>query len=606
MNRRDLLKSAAAVAVTATLPATGSRAATTPEDGRLRVMLDRFWEQTLDESPQYSTILGLDVGARAGQRSQVDDISRASRTRLVNSRRDRLKQLATIDRTRLSPTARIDHDVVEYQTRIAAEGSARYGFGEDANSYSPYSPYAVSQLSGPYQSFPDFLDSNHPVKTAADAEAWLVRVAAYPRLLDASTDSLRADAAAGVLAPDFALDATLAQLAAQRGSTPTESKLATSLADKARASGVGGDWQARAARLVATEVNPALDRQIAALRQLRAKASPDAGIWKIPRGDAFYADALAFHTTTNLTPAAVHQLGLDQVADLTRRLDTLLSAQGLTRGSVGARLVELGKRPDQIWPNTDAGRTALIASLNDQVAEMRTRLPRAFSTLPKAPVDIVRVPPDIQDGAPNGYATSASADGSRPGRFYINLKDTAEWPKFGLPSLTYHEALPGHQWAGAIQQSAGELPKLRRYGSNFAAYDEGWALYAEGLADELGVYDADPLGRIGYLQSLMFRAARLVVDTGMHYKRWSREKASAYFADVLGFPAARSQREIDRYCIWPGQACAYKVGHTQWVRLRDMAKAKQGAAFDLRRFHQVLTLGGMPLVILERAVMEQA
>ena len=293
------------------------------------------------------------------------------------------------------------------------------------------------------------------------------------------------------------------------------------------------------------------------------------------------------------------------MADLSARLDPLLKAQGLATGTVGERLAALSKRPDQLYPNTDAGRAQLLAALNDQVAAVRARMPQVFRTLPASPVEIVRVPPEIQDGAPNGYATSPTLDGSRPGRFYINLKDTAEWPKFALPSLTYHEALPGHQWEGSIALAATDTPILRRVGLGFAAYGEGWALYAEQLADEIGMYDGDPLGRIGLLQSLQFRAVRMVVDTGMHAKRWSREKATDYMVEVTGMPRGRVQREIDRYCIWPGQACSYKIGHTEWERLRAEAKARQGDRFDIKAFHDVLRQGSMPMVVLARVVKEE-
>jgi uncharacterized protein (DUF885 family) len=603
LSRRQLLQSGAVIALAGSAPVLAQAGG---EDARLRALLDAFWTETLDASPQQATTLGLDTGARAGQRALLNDASRAGRDAFIAARADRLKRLSAIDRTRLSDAAKIDYDVVEYQSRIIAEGGAKYRFGEGADGfgYIPYSPYAISQLTGPYQSVPDFLESNHPVATAADAEAWLARMNAYPGALDASTEAFRADAAAGVVPPDFALDLTLAQLKKQRAESP--SKLATKLAAKAQAAGLAGDWQDRAARIVSDRVNAALDRQIAAVEAARARATGDAGVWKLPDGAAYYAGALAFQTTTNLTPDEVHRLGLAQVADLSGQLDTLLKAQGLTSGSVGDRLTVLGQRPDQLWPNTDEGRAGLLASLNAQVAAIRPRLPRAFKTLPAAPLEIVRVPPDIQDGAPNGYARGASADGKRPGRFYINLKDTAEWPKFTLPALTWHEALPGHQWQGAIARTSTDIPDLRRYAGNFAAYGEGWALYAEDLAGELGLYDGDALGRIGALQSLLFRAVRMVVDTGMHAKRWSRAQATDYMVDATGFARGRAQREIDRYCVWPGQACAYKVGHTEWRRLRAAVEAKRGKAFDLRQFHEVLRSGSMPLTVLAKVVMARA
>jgi len=602
MDRRQFFQGGSAlVALAVAAPAL---AAAGPEDAKLKALLDAFWEEDLDAAPEFATALGLDTGKRAGQRAKLGDASSAGRARWVADRKARLARLAAIDTAKLSPGSRIDKEVVAYAYGRIAEGGERFTFGEGPAgfSYAPYSPYVVSQLSGAYQSVPDFLDSNHPVKTASDAEAYLSRLEAFPAALDANTAGLKADAAKGVLAPDFALDATLAQLKALRAPAAADSGLVKSLAGRAAEARIDGHWGHRAAAIVETKVYPALDRQIVALEALRPSATHDAGIWKIPGGDAFYAAALAFQTTTTKTPDEVHQLGLDQVAALSAQIDTLLKAEGLTTGTVGERLTTLSKRPDQLWPNTDAGRADLIQSLNEQTEAIRKKMPQVFRTLPPTPVEIVRVPPEIQDGAPNGYATPPTLDGSRPGRFYINLKDTAEWPKFSLPTLTYHEALPGHQWEGAISLMSTDTPILRRVGLGFSAYGEGWALYAEQLADELGVYDGDPLGKIGLLQSLQFRAVRMVVDTGMHAKRWSREKATDYMVDTTGMPRNRVQREIDRYCIWPGQACSYKIGHTEWVRLREEAKARAGAKFDLKTFHDVLRNGAMPLVVLEEVV----
>ena len=496
--------------------------------------------------------------------------------------------------------------MVSYAYRTIVEGGERFTFGEGAAgfSYAPYSPYVLSQLSGVYQAIPDFLDSVHPVKTQGDAEAYLARLEAFASLLDANTADFRKDAGRGVLAPDFALDATLAQLRKLRSPAAEANGMTTSLAGRATEAKIAGDWRGRAAAVVAGKVYPALDRQIAAVEALRPQARPDPGVWKLPDGEAFYAGALAFQTTTTLTPDQAHELGLKQVADLEAQMDALLRAEGLTSGSVGARVAQLSKRPDQVYPNTDAGRAELLQALNEQTEAMRAKMPLAFRTLPKAPVEIVRVPPEIQDGAPNGYATPPALDGSRAGRFYINLKDTAEWPKFTLPTLTYHEALPGHQWEGSISLAATEIPRLRQVSLGFAAYGEGWGLYAEQLADELGAYQGDPLGKLGFLQSLQFRAVRVVVDSGMHAKRWSREKATDYMVEKTGFVRSRAQREIDRYAIWPGQACSYKIGHTEWVRLREEAKARAGTKFDLKTFHDVLRRGSMPLVVLERVVRE--
>jgi uncharacterized protein (DUF885 family) len=603
MDRRLFLRSSAALAIVAAGPALAQSA--TAEDARLKALLDAFWEADLDASPELATTLGLDVGARARQRGQSNDVSRAGRDRWIADHRARLGRLAAIDPARLSSAGRTDYDVVAYAYRQIVEGGERFRYGEaPGGGYAPYSPYVLSQLSGAYQSTPDFLDSVHPVKTAADAEAYLQRLEGFADALDANTADFRADAAKGVLAPDFALDATLAQLRKLRGPAPEASSLTTSLAGRAAEAKLPGDWTKRAAAIVGGKVYPALDRQIAAVAQLRPQAKPDPGAWTLPDGEAFYAGALAFQTTTTLTPDQAHELGLRQVADLEAQMDALLRGAGLTAGTVGERVTQLSKRPEQVYPNTDAGRAELLAALNAQTEAIRAKMPLAFKSLPKTPVEIVRVPPEIEDGAPNGYATLPALDGSRPGRFYINLKDTAEWPKFTLPTLTYHEAIPGHQWEGAISLESKDIPRVRQISLGFAAHGEGWGLYAEQLADELGAYQGDPLGRLGFLQSLQFRAVRVVVDTGMHAKRWSREKATDYMVEKTGFVRSRAQREIDRYAIWPGQACSYKIGHTEWVRIREAARARAGARFDLRAFHEVLRRGPMPLVVLERTVTE--
>jgi len=597
MDRRLFLQGAAGVALAAASPAF----AQSDEDARLRALLDRFWDEQIDEAPEAASSLGLDTGARAGLRARLSDYSQAGRVAMFQRTKGRLARLKAIDRAKLSAAAQIDYDVVAYQYETAVNGGERFRFGEGPSasfSYAPYSPYVVSQLSGPYQAIPDFLDSKHPVQTAADADAYLQRLRAFATALDASTASLKAEAAKGVLAPGFLLE----QASVQLGKLAASDSLATAFAKKAAASGVAGDWQARAEDVLIKAVKPAIARQKAAVDALRKTASDDAGIWKIPDGEAFYAGAVGYQTTTSLKPEEIHQLGLRQVKELTAQIDTLLQAQGLTGGSVTERLVALNHRPDQLYANTDAGRAELLAYLNARVRDVEARLPKVFATIPNAPMEIVRVPPAIEDGAANGYAQGASLDGKRPGRFYINLKDTAEWPRYSLPSLAFHEAYPGHLWQGAISQQSTDIPLIRRQGGGFSAYGEGWGLYAEQLGDELGCYDDDPLGKIGYLQSILFRAVRLVVDTGLHAKRWSREQATNYMVEATGRPRGGMQREIDRYCVWPGQATSYKVGHNEWVRLREDARKRQGDRFDIRQFHEVLRRGRMPLVVLERVV----
>ena len=572
INRREFVRLSAAVAAVGVLVERHGIAAQTAAspDEQLRTVLDAFLDEILDSRPEFATSWGLDTGPHAAARAQLNDYSSSGRARWVASSKEQLGRLRRIDRRKLSASAQVDRDVVIWELEHAVEGGERFLFGEGPYGfgYAPYSPYVFSQLTGAYQSVPDFLSSQHPVHTLEDAEAYLARLEAFPAALDASTEALRSDAASGVLAPDFTLDTAIGQLVQLRAPTAVASGLTASLAQRATSAGIAGDWSARAATIVEAKIYPAIDRQRAVAEALRERSTHDAGVWKLPNGEEFYAGALAFQTTTRRTPEEVHRFGLDQVAEITAKLDPLLRAMRLEDGTVAARLEALSRRPDQLYANDDTGRAALLDSLKAQTIAIRGRLPQVFRTLPAAPVEIVRVPAEIQNGAPLGYSRPASLDGSRPGRYYINLKNTADWPKFSLPTLTYHEALPGHQWQFAIALKSQDIPMLRRLTSGFAAYVEGWALYAEQLAEELGMYDDDPLGRIGYLQSMLLRAVRLVVDTGVHVKRWSRQRATDYMVNATALSHARAQSEIDRYCIWPGQACSYKIGQSEWLRAR--------------------------------------
>jgi uncharacterized protein (DUF885 family) len=566
-------------------------------DARLTAAFDQVLAETVRAAPEFATSLGLDTGANAALRHQLGDNSyRAIADDLARNRRARAL-VAAVDPASLSAQARIDREVVLYNIDSNMVGPQRFGLS------SPQGPYPISQQDGVYFSLPDFLDSTHPVKTADDAQAYLDRLALMGRQLDNESEVQRREAAKGRLAPDFSLDLALGQMAKLRAPAAADSQLVQSLVRRATAAGIAGDWQARATRIVETQVYPALDRQMALMRRLRPSARDAAGIWAIPEGEAIYAAALAQATTTTLSPAEVHRMGLQQVAELTAQLDMILRGQGLTQGSVGVRLDQLNHQPEQLFANTDAGRATLLASLNAGVRGMQARLPQAFSNPPNAPLEIRRVAPEIQDGAPNGYYFRAPLDGSRAAIYWINLKSVQDWPKYTLPSLTYHEGVPGHHLQISTAQRA-PTHTLRKI-AFFNAYLEGWALYAEQLADELGGY-ASPVERAGYLQSFLFRAARLVVDTGIHTKRWTHDQATRYLVDTVGFAPGRSQREVERYCVSPGQACSYKIGHAAWLRARDTARRIAGDRFDLKHFHDVLEAGAMPLSMLERIVEERA
>ncbi|MDF2494420.1 MAG: Tat pathway signal protein [Sphingomonas sp.] len=571
--------------------------ATNPADAQLNSLFDKVFAQTLQRSPELATSLGMDKGANAALKHRLTDQSAAGKATARTELKQAIAAIRAVDPASLSTRSKLDREVILYSLESRAVPYDRFKLDGVQR------PFTIFQQGGSYFSTPDFLNSSHTINNAADCEAYLDRLGAFAKRLDQDTANQKEEASRGYLAPDFSLDLTLGQMAKLRGQAAAESGLAQSVAKRAAAKNINGDWQARASKIVEADIYPALDRQIALIKALRPKARSTAGIWDVPQGDAIYAAALEQATTTKYTPAEVHQMGLDQVAEITAQLDTILRKQGLTRGNVGARLNELNVRPEQVYPDTAEGRAALIKGLNEGNAAMTAKLGQAILNPPSEPLDIRAVPVDIQDGASNGYYSRAALDGSRPAIYWINLKNVGDWPKYSLPSLTYHEGVPGHHLQISIAQKAPQ-PLLRNL-SFFSGYSEGWALYAESLADELGGY-ADDLERAGFLQSYLFRAARLVIDTGIHTKRWTRDQATDYMVETVGFARPRSQREIERYCTQPGQACSYKVGHAAWVRARETAQKLRGDKFDLRQFHEVLQYGAVPLTILQRLVEEQA
>ncbi len=600
MDRREFLWTGSAAALS--LPFLSGNALAAPAaagsgDAGLNQLFDAIFQEQVRTAPTFATQLGLDKGELAGLKSKLDTrpYQQARAEELARNRKF-LSQLNGVDPSGLSPTAALNREIVIYD--IGTNITAPEKFDLD----SVQSPYLISQQDGVYFSIPDFLNSAHTIENAADAEAYLSRLQQFATLLDNETNEQKRQAARGYVAPGWSLDLALGQMRELRKPAPEKSTMVESLVTRAAAKGVSGDWGRRASAIVAKEVYPALDRQIAAVEQLRTTTPPGDGAWRIPQGDQIYAAALAQATTTNFTPEQVHQIGLEQVADLTAQLDTLLKAAGYAKGTVGERLQALNNDPSQLYPNTDAGRADLIKGLNAGVAGMTARLPNAFATLPSQPLEIRRVPPEIQDGAPNGYYRRASLDGSRPAIYFINLKSTGDWPKYSLPSLTYHEGVPGHHLQISIAQKSADLPMIRKI-SFYSAYGEGWALYSEQLSDELGGYTG--LEKAGYLQSFLFRATRLVVDTGLNSKRWSREKAVDYMIGTTGFARGRAQREIERYCASVGQACSYKIGHIAWTRARAEAQKTLGPKFDLKQFHEVLKDGAMPLTVLERRIRER-
>jgi uncharacterized protein (DUF885 family) len=600
IDRRTMLLAGGATVAAAALPGT----AWADAGDTLGHDLDVFADEILALMPEAATGLGVDNGARVALKSELSEISIANDARWTAQAVAMRNRLGAIDRTRLDATAKLRLDTVRYSAERAIDGSKfAYGGGAKSGFLGGAQPYVVSQQNGALTGVPEFLDSQHIVKTRADAEAYLARVSAFAKQLDGETETIARDGAIGVIPPSFVAANVLGQLRGYRATPATAQRLVASLVTRAKAAGIDGDWAARCTALVEREVYPALDRQIDGFAKATAKA-PDVGsIQRLPDGDAFYRHALRLGTTTQLSPAEIHKTGLEQNKALQSRMDAILKAQGLTQGSVGARVTALNTDPRFLFPNDADGRAAIIAYCNGRLAAIRQLLPKMSNLGLHADVMVKQVPTDIQDGAALGYMNPAALDGSRPAIYYINLKSTGLWPKYQLSTLTAHEGVPGHGFQFAYLAEAKVKPPLIASLTGFNAFVEGWALYAEQVVDELGLYADDPFGQLGYLQAQQFRACRLVVDTGLHAMRWTREQSVAFLTGETGKGEAAMTSEVDRYCVAPGQACGYKIGHNEILRLRAKAQAALGPKFSLAGFDDAVVMtGGVPLTVLASAI----
>jgi uncharacterized protein (DUF885 family) len=592
LNRRHVLLTAGA---TLAIAGSTAKAAANGAEAQLNKMLDDFFTMELDQSPELSTSLGLDVGARKADKSKLSHASVASEAHNKKLTTEQLARLKTVDRRALTGMAAVNYDCVLYDLESTERGNKAFAYGHEGAG----SPYIISQINGAWGEVPDFLDSQHTIATRDDCEAYLSRLDAFARVMDEECERVRRDAGLGVIPPDFAIAGALAQMKVLHAPAD-KSSLVSSLADRAKAKGIAGDWAVQASGIYTQKVLPALERQMALMASLQPKATHDAGVWRLPDGEAYYAEALQGRTTTTMSPAEVHKLGLDITKQLSARADVLFRKIGLSQGSVGERYAQLYKDPKFLYPNTDAGKAKEIADLNQLVQRMQARLPEFFGTLPKTPLEIRRIPASTEAGASTHY-TNGSLDGTRPGIYWLNLRDTAEAPFWDMPTTTFHEGIPGHHLQLTLQQAA-DLPMVRKAGG-FGAYIEGWALYSEQLADEMGFYHGEPAWELGYIHDALLRSGRLVTDTGLHALRWSREKAVETLSGIEGDPPAYSGQEIERYAVNPGQACSYMVGKVTILRLREKAKAALGSKFDIRQFHDtVLAAGSMPLTVLGNVV----
>lgn len=562
-----------------------------------------FIEEALDR-PELLSELG--IAEQFGYRrhnAHLDDVSLAKLERDAARARQRLAELKAYDSAAQTPSQRLSTRVLAWFLESRVEGE-RFRFHD----------YPVEQLWGVQNQTPDFLINSHAINDRRGAEDYLSRLGEVGRKFDQVIEGLDKRQQIGVIPPRFVIERVLAGMREFAGKPAVENPLYTHFASRLSAlaeldPGERAALLARCAQAIEGGVVPAYRRLIAFVEQQLPRATRDDGVWKLPDGDAYYRHLLREQTSTRMTPQQVHELGLAEVARIEAEMKAILVAQSELRPqeSVAQALARLALEPRFVYADSDDGRRAALADYSTMLREQLERSKALFGRLPAAQIEVRRVPEFKEKTAPGAYYFAPAMDGTRPGIFFVNLRDMAETPKFGMRTLAIHEGVPGHHFQAAIAQELQGVPTFRKV-LPFTAYMEGWALYAEWLGQEMGFYDNDPFGNLGRLQAELFRAVRLVVDSGIHYKRWTREQAIDYMVDKSGTPRAAAVSEIERYIVWPAQACSYKVGLMRLQAARARAQQALGARFDaqaLKDFHDMLLAGGsLPLEVLDEQVDE--
>jgi uncharacterized protein (DUF885 family) len=565
--------------------------------------IDWFFDRVLIEmafdDPQLLSQIGVleNIGLR-GHNAHLTDGSEERELKLFAKGRRDLDTLRRYDRERLEGQRQLSYDMLEGFLEMAA-GMERWR----------HHNYPLNQLFGIQNSLPNFMATIHRVEDRKGAEHYLSRLSQFDRRLSQALESVERRVAQGIVPPTFVVEKVLAEMRAFVATPPRENILFTALDDHLAALVAAdklsetsrAEIAAQAEEEIRSTVYPVYGRLVDYYEALLPQTTGNDGVWALPQGDEYYEFAVRFMTTTDLSADEIHDIGLNEVARIGAEMDEILRAEGFTEGSIGARITELKSDPAQLYDDSAAGRAQIIADYQAIIDEIDAQLEPHFDLRPATGVKVERVPEFREAGSALAYYQPPSLDGARPGVFYINLREVDDLPRFGMRTLAYHEAIPGHHFQIAIAQQLRGLPLFRRL-LPLPAYAEGWALYAEQLAWELGFQD-DPLDNLGRLQAEMFRAVRLVVDTGLHARRWTREEAIDYMIEHTGMGEQEVVAEIERYLVIPGQALAYKVGMLKILELRERARQALGEDFELREFHNVvLTNGALPLDLLERVV----
>jgi uncharacterized protein (DUF885 family) len=560
----------------------------------IRIFYERVFAEFALDSPQLISSLGLLPASIDWTADALDDYSLAKGDAQFAKLEDDLATLRRYDRAGLED--RLSYDTLEFFLQTQVDGQ-RFRFHD----------YPLNQLFGIQSSLPSFMAAQHRVDGLAGAEAYVARLREIPRVVAEVREGLAKREALGIIPPTFVVEKVSAEMRGFVATAPQQNILYSALADKIGKAAepiAEADRErvlAEAEAVIREAVYPAYQQWIDDYAALLPKTTGNHGVWALPDGEALYAHQVRLHTTTDITPDDVHALGLREVARIEVEMDAILRGEGLVEGAIGERVRQIAARPDQLYPDTDEGRAQILADYQAMIDTIDAGLGPYFNVRPSQPMTVERIPVFKEKTSPGAYYQPPALDGSRGGVFYANLRSVGEIPKFGMRTLAYHEGIPGHHFQLAIQQTIEGVPTFRKL-LPFTAYSEGWALYSEKLAAEIG-FQPTPLDDLGRLQAEMFRAVRLVVDSGLHHRRWTREQAIDYMVEKTGMPQTDVVAEIERYLVMPGQALAYKVGMNTILELREEAKRELGDRFDIKAFHDVvLTRGALPMTLLQQEV----
>ena len=565
----------------------------------------QFTQDFIESQPALATSLNLSSDIAGNFQRQLPDYSPTGMKALQQKMQLAASQLANIDTQNLSDNDK-RHVVVNQVIANYYAGDAQFNAGY-IDTWGGHLPYIVNQISGPLIDIPAILTDQQTISDLGDAADYLHRLTALAEMTNQVKIKVEADAANGVILPKPLFANTLNFLTKFTAKPASEHSLVTSFQEKLNATDKVDAkhteaFIAQASKLVDEQIYPAYRDVSALMTSLARKAPTDVGIWAQPNGESFYQHGITYLADSNLSADEIHQLGIEEVNRITSEMDSILKANGYNKGSVGERMIQLSSEPRFLYENSDAGRQKLLNDLSKDIELVMTKAPQLFSTLPPQEVIVKRVPVETEAGAAGGSYIPPALDASRPGVFFINLKDMTSIPKYGLKTLTYHEAVPGHHFQIALNMLQKDIG-LMRQNASFNPYIEGWALYSELLASEMGMYENDPWGNLGRLKAEAYRAARLVVDTGLHHKKWTRQQAIEYFAEATGSTQKEVTSAIDRYIAWPGQALGYKLGMLKLVELRAKAQQTLGDKFDIRAFHDLILLpGARPMSVVQSDV----